>query len=104
MPVSGLVVVLADEADLRAAAVRAMELDRSIELGPVHGNRLALIVETPSGQEDRRVWDMLHHLAGVRLVEVVFVGWDHAKEPPRPGNAGTERQPFRQPSTSSTPS
>ena len=76
MPVSGLVVSLSQESEARAAAIEALGRETQLTLGELEANRLAVVLDTPSSQEDRRVWDWLNTLPGVSLVEVAFVGFE----------------------------
>ena len=74
MAVSGLVIVLADDASARSDAVRSIEAHPSLDVGPLHDRRLAVVMETASGDADQAVWEFLNSLPGVELVELVFVG------------------------------
>ena len=76
MPVSGLVVSLSQEPQLRAEALDAISREAKITLGEREGNRLAIVLDTDSSQEDRHIWDWLHSLPGIALLEVAFVGFD----------------------------
>jgi hypothetical protein len=46
----------------------------------IEANRLAIVLDTASEEEDRQAWDWLGSLAGVSFVEVAFVGFEQPKE------------------------
>jgi hypothetical protein len=76
MPVSGLVVSLRDDPKSRAQALAAISQQTQITMGEVEQNRVAIVVDTTSTQEDKRLWDWLGSLPGVSLLEVAFVGFE----------------------------
>lgn len=76
MPVSGLVVSLSQDPQLRAEAIDAINREPNITVGVREGNRLAIVLDTDSSQEDRQIWDRLDSHPGVVLLEVAFVGFD----------------------------
>ena len=76
VPISGLVIVLAEDEASRAEALSAIERDQRISVGPRRDRRLAVVVETDSSEEDREVWDQLQALPGVAWVELAFASFD----------------------------
>ncbi len=76
MPVSGLVVSLRDEPHLRDEALAAIGRQPQITMGLLERNRLAIVVDTTSSQEDRRLWQWLSSLPGISLLEVALVGFE----------------------------
>ena len=76
MPVSGLVVFLVDEQQLRADTLAAIDREARITMGAEEGNRLAIVLDTASNDEDRQLRDWLGSLPGVLFVEVAFVGFE----------------------------
>ena len=76
MPVSGLVVSLSDEPQSRAEALAVIGREARITVGVLEANRLAIVLDTPSSEEDRRLWEWLGSLPGVSFVEVAFVGFE----------------------------
>ncbi len=80
MPVSGLVVSLSDEPQLRAGALSVIGRESRITMGICEENRLAIVVETVSSEEDRQLWEWLGDLPGVTFIEVAFVGFDQHGE------------------------
>ena len=76
MPVSGLVLSLSDEPQPRAEALAVIGREAQITVGVLEANRLAIVLDTASREEDRQLWDWLGSLAGVSFVEVAFVGFE----------------------------
>lgn len=90
MPVSGLVVSLRDEPQLRAEALAAIRREARITIGAFKANRLAIVLDTASSDEDRQLWDWLGSLSGVSFVEIAFVGFEQSN--PRPAQAARCQQ------------
>ena len=82
MPVSGLVVSLSDEPQPRAESLALIGREPRITVGVVEANRLAIVVDTASSEEDRRLWEWLGSLPGVSFVEVAFVGFEQQGDLP----------------------
>jgi hypothetical protein len=76
MPVSGLVVTLSPESHQREHAIETIRTERQIEIGPLQASKMAIVVDTPSSSEDKRLWDWLHTIEGVLLVEVAMIGFE----------------------------
>jgi nitrate reductase NapAB chaperone NapD len=76
MPVSGLVVSLCKEARPRAEAIEKMAQEPRITVGALAANRLAIVLDTASSEEDKQLWDWLNALPGVTFVQVAFVGYE----------------------------
>jgi hypothetical protein len=76
VPVSGLVITLSEKDEERRAALSALQNESQIEVGEGAGRRLPIVVDTPSSIEDRRIWEWLHSLPGVRFVDVACVHFD----------------------------
>jgi hypothetical protein len=76
MPISGLVVTLADNPVLQQAALAAMREHPALELGERRCNQVALVVESACEEEDRLIWEWLHALPGVAMVVVAFIHFD----------------------------
>ena len=82
MPISGLVITLADDAARRDAALAALRDHAAIDLGPQTGSRVPIVVETASDDEDRQVWEWLQSLPGVMQVDVAMIHFEEADGPP----------------------
>jgi len=87
MPVSGLVLSLCDEPYPRAETLAVMGREARITMGDLEANRLAIVLDTASSEEDRQLWDWLGALPGVSFVEVAFVGFEQQGKS-LPGQAG----------------
>lgn len=70
MSISSMVIDLAGDADGRAA-LAAIAADPRFTLGPAHGARQAIVLDTPSVLDDTDAFDWLRDLPGVRLVTLV---------------------------------
>jgi hypothetical protein len=82
VPVSGLVVSLSDEPQPLAAALAAIGREKRITMGVFEANRLAIVLDTASSDEDRQLWEWLGSLPGVSFIEVAFVGFERPDESP----------------------
>lgn len=71
MPVSGLVVTLAADADADAVG-RALSVHGGIALGAPCGARLPVTLVTDDAASHGRALDALEHLPGIAFVDVVF--------------------------------
>lgn len=71
MPVSGLVLTLSRDPELREAALTALRGDASIEMGGLLEHRLPIAVDTPTSEADHALWQWLHALPGVLFVDLV---------------------------------
>ena len=81
MPVSGLVVSLSDEPQKRADALAVIGREQRITVGVLEAQRLAIVLDTASSEEDKQLWDWLGSLPGVSFLEVAFVGFEQREEP-----------------------
>lgn len=91
MPISGLVITLDDDHHMAETAVRAVEEHGRFEIEPRRGQRVPAVLDTPDRRTDRRCWDWLNQLPGVRRVDVVFIHFDEEDSgtPPHPlGRSG----------------
>ena len=84
MPISGLVLTLADPSDAARLARDLLGQEPRLEFGELHGNHLPLALETETAAESRDVHDWLLGRPGVLGVDVVFV----SVEDPPPTSAG----------------
>jgi nitrate reductase NapAB chaperone NapD len=78
MPVSGLVVSLSPQSELRAAAIASLGREPRIEIGVVESGKMAIVVDTESADEDKQLWNWLHTIPGVVFVDVVMVGFEES--------------------------
>lgn len=81
MPISGLVLTLADPAAAARLASDLQEREPRLEFGELQGNHLPLVLETASAHDSRQVHDWLLEQPGVLGVDVVFVSADQDRDP-----------------------
>ncbi|MEE9295190.1 MAG: hypothetical protein V3W34_09565 [Phycisphaerae bacterium] len=80
MPISGLVLTLSDTPNLAETALAMLRRDRRITLGERRGPCQPVVLDTPHGEEDRRLWERLHEQEGILKVDVVFVYFDEESQ------------------------
>ncbi len=76
MPVSGLVVSLSDQHALREATIDTILQESRIGVGVIQSQRMAVVVDTPTREEDKEIWNWLNALPGVTFVDVALVGFE----------------------------
>lgn len=76
MPVSGLVITFARDVSIFPQSVQRLADESCIELGESNGPKLAIVVDSESPERDKAIWDWVHELPGVAMVEVAFVGFE----------------------------
>jgi len=75
MSISGLVVTVSDDG-AAAAALSMLAADPRITLGERFGRRVAVVVQTPSADSDRLLWEQLRDTPGITHVDVTYVHLD----------------------------
>jgi len=70
MSISSMVIDVADNVD-GAELLDALRANARFTLGPVNGNRHAIVLDTPSVLDDTAAFEWLRDHAGVRLVTLV---------------------------------
>lgn len=93
MPVSGLVVSLKNDPRLRAEALDAIQGESCIEVGVIEGRRMAIVVDTDSTDDDKRLWCWLGSLPGVAFVDVAMVGYEDSAADPQAGGSSASASP-----------
>lgn len=86
MPVSGLVVSLADDPALREQTIATIGRESRIEIGSLEFQRMAIVIDTVSTDEDKQLWHWLTSLPGVVFVDVVMVGFEDPEEAAAPSD------------------
>lgn len=71
MPISGLVISLTGEAQLRARALATIREHPSIEVGDAHGSRIPIVVDTANQEADLEVYEWLGSIPGILFVDLV---------------------------------
>jgi hypothetical protein len=87
MPISGLVVSLVSDRQLRDEALELIRMEPRIEVGAMHANRMAIVLDTPTIDEDKRLWCWLSSLPGVVFVDLAMVAFDPADPLPSSSQA-----------------
>jgi nitrate reductase NapAB chaperone NapD len=72
MPIVSAVLTLAPDLVTRAAVQRALGTDPRITLGPLNADRLPVVLETSSRDEDRALWERVADSPGVLNIELAF--------------------------------
>jgi nitrate reductase NapAB chaperone NapD len=80
MPISGLLITLADDPQASGRAISSLEADPRIDVGERRGPYLPVVADTAGKQENQRLWDELNELAGVINVNLVFADVDDSME------------------------
>lgn len=88
MPISGLVVTLADDPSAREVCLAALRDHPALETGALAGGRIPVVVDSSDEDEDRLIWEWLHLLPGVLLVVVAYISFDD--DSPAHFSTGTE--------------
>lgn len=76
MPISGLVVSLVSDRQLREEAIATIKAEPCIEVGVIQSQRMAIVLDTPSTDDDKRLWCWLSSLPGVVFVDVAMVAFE----------------------------
>lgn len=84
MPICGYSVLLTERDEPAQRALELMQSDRRLEIGIRAGRRVAVVGETDSPDDDRRLWNWLNEQPGIAHVDVVFVHFDESAEPITP--------------------
>jgi hypothetical protein len=84
MPISGLLITLADDPRASEAAVRLLESDPRVEVGERRGPYLPVVAETDAPADDERFWRKLNEHTGILKVDLAFAQVDGDPPPARP--------------------
>lgn len=84
MPVSGLVLTLSPNLNDRAFAISKLSEHPCVHVGDAEGQRLPLVADTPSDDEDKALWAWLNDLRGVLFVNLVCT--DNSDDEPEPSD------------------
>ncbi len=78
MPISGLIITLANRAEADALVRYLREREPRLEPGELQGERLPCVLETAHPKESEAVHEWLLQQPGVLAVDVVFVSLDES--------------------------
>ena len=76
MPISALLVTLADDPIAAEASLTALAENACFELGARNKRRVAVALDTPNEGANKRCWRWLTEQAGVYTVDLLFVHLD----------------------------
>ncbi len=85
MPISGLILTLADSVDVVELAQKLRLAEARLELGELQGTHLPAVLETDTPHQSREVHDWLLTLPGIQSVDVVFVSAENPGGPDEEG-------------------
>ncbi len=91
MPISGLVITFNAGFAGRERAIAELRAQPAIEIGEASENKLAIVVETFSKRDDEEIWDWLHQLPAVSMVQVAFVGFEDDDVADKPAGTTTTK-------------
>ena len=94
MPVSGLMLSFSSDVASHGDVLRRIQRRAEIVIGPARGEKLAVVVDTDSREQDRDIWQWLQDLPGITGVHLAFASWDEPRadtaEPPSASTARTK--------------
>lgn len=76
MPVSGLVVTLSEDDGFQQETIDAIVAEPRLEIGYIRGQRMAVVMDTRSADEDKELWSWLTALPAVLFVDVTLIGFE----------------------------
>ncbi len=76
MPISGLVVVFETSETLDDLAIERLASHPAIEVGQRQLDRVAVVVDSVSNEQDIEIWEWMRRLPGVSDIKIAFVGFD----------------------------
>lgn len=82
MTISSLLLTLSPEESARRQALATLAADPRLTLGEPIGDRLPLVLETPSAREAAQASEALLDVTGVTFVELVTVHFEDQEEEP----------------------
>lgn len=86
VPISGLVITFDHSFENQIDTISALREHSSIEVGARNGHQCAIVIESSSKLDDKKVLQWVHDLPGVADVQIAFVGFDDetVDQPPLP--------------------
>ncbi len=79
MPISGLVLTVADEVSIDQILSSLSECP-AVTPGPVNGRKIAIVTETDGREEDKQLWKTLQDISGVFHIDVAYIQFDENEE------------------------
>jgi len=90
MPVCGLVAILDQDRGRARRAQEALDVHPAITLGDLQGDRLPIVTDTPTLDDDKALWAWLKNQEGILHIDVVYA---HLAEEPGADDALEGRVP-----------
>lgn len=72
MPVIGAVLYLDEDPAYHEGVLRLLEHDPRVTLGQEHGQRLPVVLESESRNEEKSLWNEIQALPGITFCSVVY--------------------------------
>ncbi|QEG01342.1 hypothetical protein Mal15_54180 [Stieleria maiorica] len=76
VPISGLVITFDPAWDDPDETISRLREEAAIEVGAMDDRKCAVVVDTSSRAEDKRIYQWVQDLPGVASIQVAFVGFD----------------------------
>ncbi|MGD8861829.1 MAG: hypothetical protein PVI30_17600 [Myxococcales bacterium] len=95
MPITGLLVTLPDDPELRRRTLQHVDAEPHLTPGPRRGGKLVVVAETDGVGEDQAVVDALERIDGV-FVEVAYYDFSDVRSVERPPGRRRRRAPLNE--------
>ncbi|QDV42071.1 hypothetical protein Enr13x_19140 [Stieleria neptunia] len=76
MPISGLVITFDQTFDDVGETIAMLRSEPTIEIGARDEQQCAIVVDTPSKADDKKIYQWVQDLPGVASIQIAFVGFD----------------------------
>lgn len=76
MPICGIVITLTDDANDRSSVLDQMRTLPYLTVNDTGGTRIPAVIDAPSCQEDRDLFDRIAALSGVATLDLVCVHYE----------------------------
>ncbi|WP_220498165.1 chaperone NapD [Rhodopirellula sp. JC639] len=76
MPISGLVITFDPTSGDPDETISQLRCEPAIEVGVMDHQKCAIVVDTSSKAEDKRIYQWVQDLPGVASIQVAFVAFD----------------------------
>ncbi|MCS7470321.1 hypothetical protein NZK35_27040 [Stieleria sp. ICT_E10.1] len=81
MPISGLVITFDQTFDHPDETLSRLRAEPAIEVGACDRRQCAIVVDTASQADDKKIYQWVQDLPGVAGIQVAFVGFDDDATP-----------------------
>ncbi len=76
MPISSLLVTLDQDPHLKAEAQQWLDSRPAVTTGPLHGQRLPVVLDTVSLDEGRELVEQMGNVRGIAFVDVLSINFE----------------------------